>query len=62
MIIEFKNVNSQHKLDNGQTQQKVHVTAKPISKLRKQSPSSFHSVCNELGRLLEPLQETLENH
>ena len=39
MIIDSRDVYSQHKFDIGQTKQKFHVTLKPNSELRKQRPS-----------------------
>ena len=38
MIIDSRDVYSQHKFDIGQTKQKFHVTLKPNSELRKQRP------------------------
>ena len=35
MIIDSKDVYSQHKLDIGQTKQKLHATLKPNSELRE---------------------------
>ena len=38
LIIDSRDVYSQHKFDIGQTKQKLHVTLKPNSELRKQRP------------------------
>ena len=39
MIIDSRDFYFQHKFDIGQTDQKFHVTLKPISELRKKWPS-----------------------
>ena len=59
MIIDFRDVYSQHKIDNGQTKQKFHITLKPNSELRKHRPSKvpFH-LKDKLEKLLGQLQET----
>ena len=59
MIIDSRDVYSQHKFDIGQTKQKFHVTLKPNSELRKQRPSKFPlHLKDKLEKLLGQLQET----
>ena len=41
MIIDSRDVYFRHKFDIGQTRQKLHVTLKPTSELRKQRPSKY---------------------
>ena len=59
MIIDARDVNSQHKFDIGQTKQKFHVTLKPNSELRKQRPSKrpLH-LKDKLEKLLGQLQDS----
>ena len=59
MIIDSRDVYSQHKFDIGQTRQKFHVTLKPNSELRKQRPSKcpFH-LKDKLEKLLSQLQDS----
>ena len=59
MIIDSRDVHSQHKIDIGQTKQKVHVTVKPNSELRKQQPSKcpLHFK-DKLKKLLGQLQDS----
>ena len=59
MIIDCRDVYSQHKFDIGQIKQKFHVTLKPNSELRKQR----HSKCplhlkDKLEKLLGQLQDS----
>ena len=58
MIIDSREVYSQHKFDIGQTKQKIHVTLKPDSELKKQRPSKcpIHFK-DKLEKLLEQLQD-----
>ena len=59
MIIDSRDVYSQHKFDIGQTKQKFHVTLKPNSELRKQRPSKVPlHLKDKLEKLLGQLQET----
>ena len=59
MIIDSRDVYSQHKFDIGQTKQKFHVTPKPNSELRKQRPSKVPlHLKDKLEKLLGQLQET----
>ena len=59
MIIDSRDVYSQHKFDIGQTKQKFHVTLKPNSELRKQRPSDVPlHLKGKLEKLLGQLQET----
>ena len=59
MIIDSRDVYSQHKFDIGQTKQKFHVTLKPNSELRKQRPRKVPlHLKDKLGKLLGQLQET----
>ena len=59
MIIDSRDVYSQHKFDIGQTKQKFHVTLKPNSELRKQRPSKVPlHLEDKLEKLLGQLQET----
>ena len=59
MIIDSREVYSQHKFDIGQTKQKFHVTLKPNSELRKQRPSKcpLH-LKDKLEKLLSQLQDS----
>ena len=59
MIIDYRDVYSQHKLDIGQTKQKFHVTLKPNSELHKQRciKVPLH-LKDKLEKLLKKLQET----
>ena len=59
MIIDSRDVYSQHKFDIGQTKQKVHVTLKPNSELRKKRPSKcpLH-LKDKLEKLLGQLQDS----
>ena len=59
MIIDSRDVYSQHKLDIGQTKQKFHVTLKPNSELRKQRPSKcpLH-LKGKLEKLLGQLEDS----
>ena len=59
MIIDSRDVSSQHKFDIGQTKQKFHVTLKPNSELRKQRPSKcpLH-LKDKLEKLLSQLQDS----
>ena len=59
MIIDSRDVYSQHKFDIGQTKQKFHVTLKPNSELRKQRPSKcpLH-LKDKLEKLLSQLQDS----
>ena len=59
MIIDSRDVYSQHKFDIGQTKQKFHVTLQPISELRKQRPSKcpLH-LKHKLEKLLGQLQDS----
>ena len=59
MIIDSRDVYSQHKVDNGQTKQKFHVTLKPNSELRKQRPSKcpLH-LKDKLEKLLGQLKDS----
>ena len=58
MIKDSRDVYSQHKLDIGQTKQKIHVTLNPNSELRKQRPSKcpLHLI-DKLEKLLGQLQD-----
>ena len=57
IIMDSRDVNSQHKFDIGQTKQKFHVTLKPNSELRKQRPSKrFLHLKDKLEKLLGQLQ------
>ena len=59
MIIDSRDVYSQHKFDIGKTKQKFHVTLKPNSELRKQRPSKVPlHLKDKLEKLLGQLQET----
>ena len=59
MIIDSRDVYSQHKFDIGQTRQKLHVTLKPDSELRKQRPSKCPlRLKDELEKLLAQLQNS----
>ena len=59
MMIESRDVYSQHKFDIGQTGQKFHVTLKPNSELRKQIPSRCHShLKGKLEKLFGHLQDS----
>ena len=59
MIIDSRDVYSQHKFDIGQTKQKFHVTLRPNSKLRKQRPSKcpLH-LKDKLEKLLRQIQDS----
>ena len=59
MIIDSRDVYSQHKFDIGQTRQKFHVTLKPNSELRKHRPSKcpLH-LKDKLEKLLGQLQDS----
>ena len=59
MIIDSRDVYSQHKFDIGQTKQKFHVTLKPNSELRKQRPSKcpLH-LKDKLEKLLGQLEDS----
>ena len=59
MIIDSRDVYSQHKFDIGQTRQKFHVTLKLNSELRKQRPSkcTLH-LKDKLEKLLGQLQDS----
>ena len=59
MIIDSRDVYSQHKFDTGQTKQKIHVTLKPNSELRKQRSSKcpLH-LKDKLEKLLGQLQDS----
>ena len=59
MIINSRDVYSQHKFDNGQTKQKFQVTLKPNSELKKQRPIKcpLH-LKDKLERLLSQLQDS----
>ena len=59
MIIDSRDVYSQHKFDIGQTKQKFHVTLKPNSELRKQRPSKCPlRLKDKLEKLLSQLQDS----
>ena len=59
LIIDSRDVYSQHKFEIRQTKQKFHVTPKPNSELRKQRPSKVPLHLKEkLEKLLGQLQET----
>ena len=59
MIIDSRDVYSQHKFDIGQLKQKFHVTLKPNSEFRKQRPSKCPPHLNEkLENLLWQLQDS----
>ena len=59
MIIDSRDVYSQHKCDIGQTKQRFHVTLKPNSELRKQRPSKVPlHLKDKLEKLLGQLKET----
>ena len=59
MIIDSRDVYSQHKFDIGQTKQKFHVTLKSSSELRKQRPSEcpLH-LKDKLEKLLGQLHDS----
>ena len=59
LVIESRDVYSQHKFDIGQTKWKFHVTLKPNSELRKQRPSKcpLH-LKDKLEKLLSQLQDS----
>ena len=59
MIIDSRDICSQHKFDIGRTKQKVYVTLKPNSELRKQRPSKcpLH-LKDKLEKLLGQLQDS----
>ena len=59
MIIDSRDVYSQHKFDIGQTKQKFHVTLKPNLELRKQRPGKcpLH-LKDKLEKLLGQLQDS----
>ena len=42
MLIDSRDVYSQHKFDVGKTRQKFHVTLKPNVELKRQRPSKYH--------------------
>ena len=59
IIIDSRDVFSQHKLDIGQTEQKCHVTLKPNSELRKQRPGKcLLHLKDKLEKLLGQLQDS----
>ena len=59
MIIDSREVYSLHKFDIGQTKQKLHVTLKPNSELRKQRHSKcFLHLKDKLEKLLGQLQDS----
>ena len=41
MLVDARNVYSQHKFDVGKTRQNFHVTLKPNVELKRQRPSKF---------------------
>ena len=59
MIIDSRDVYFQHKFDIRQTKQKLLVTLKPNSELKKQRPSKrpFH-LKDKLGKLFGQLQDS----
>ena len=59
MIIDSRDVYSQHKFDIGQTKQKIQATLKPNSELRKQRPRKFPLYPKDkLEKLLGQLQDS----
>ena len=56
MIIDSRDVYSQHKFDIGRTKQKFHVTLKLNSELRKQRPSKVPL------HLKDKLEKLLDNY
>ena len=62
MIINSRDVYSQHKFDIGHTKQKFLVTLKPNSELRKQRPSKCPLLLKDkLEKLLGQLQDSIIN-
>ena len=41
MLVDARNVYSQHNFDMGKTRQRFHVTLKPNVELKRQRPSEF---------------------
>ena len=58
MLVDARDVYSQHKFDMGKTRQKLHVTLKPNVELKRQRPSK---VPLHLGEKLEKLLTQLRD-
>ena len=59
MLIDSRDVYSQHKFDVDKTRQKFHVTLKPNVELKRQRPSKVHLHLKEkLEKLLTQLKDT----
>ena len=57
MLVDARDVYSQHKFDVGKTRQKYHVTLKPNVELKRQRPSKVHLHLKEkLEKLLTQLK------
>ena len=58
MIVDARDVFSQHKFDVGKTRQNFHVTLKPNVELKRQRPSKVHLHLKEkLEKLLTQLKD-----
>ena len=58
MLIDSRDVYSQHKFDVGKTRQKFHVTLKPYVELKRQRPSKVHlHLKDKLEKLLTQLKD-----